>query len=37
MCDEYRVAEETWLPFLDTYRLAPSPDFRQVLEEVRAL
>jgi hypothetical protein len=29
-----------WLPFLDTYRtmcLAPQPDFRRVLEDVRAM
>ena len=29
-----------WLPFLDTYRtmcLAPQPDFRRVLENVRAM
>ena len=29
-----------WLPFLNTYRtmcLAPHPDFRRVLEEIRAL
>jgi hypothetical protein len=31
---------EIWLPFLDTYRtmcLAPQPDFRRVLEDVRAM
>jgi hypothetical protein len=31
---------EPWLPFLDTYRtmcLAPQPDFRRVLEDVRAM
>jgi hypothetical protein len=31
---------DMWLPFLDTYRtmcLAPQPDFRRVLEEVRAM
>jgi len=31
---------EIWLPFLDTYRtmcLAPKPDFRRVLEDVRAM
>ena len=31
---------EIWLPFLDTYRtmcLAPQPDFRRVLENVRAM
>ena len=30
----------SWLPFLDTYRtmcLAPQPDFRRVLEDVRAM
>jgi hypothetical protein len=29
-----------WLPFLDTYRtmcLAPQPEFREVLEQVRSL
>jgi hypothetical protein len=29
-----------WLPFLDTYRtmcLAPQPDFKRVLEDVRAM
>jgi hypothetical protein len=31
---------EIWLPFLDTYRtmcLAPQPDFRRTLEDVRAM
>jgi hypothetical protein len=31
---------EIWLPFLNTYRtmcLAPQPDFRRVLEDVRAM
>jgi hypothetical protein len=35
---QYR--EVLWLPFLDTYRtmcLAPQPDFRRVLEDVRAM
>jgi hypothetical protein len=34
------VENEIWLPFLDTYRtmcLAPKPDFRRVLEDVRAM
>jgi hypothetical protein len=32
--------DTSWLPFLDTYRtmcLAPQPDFRRVLEEVREM
>ena len=31
---------ENWLPFLNTYRtmcLAPQPDFRRVLEDIRAM
>jgi hypothetical protein len=35
-----REAEKQGLPFLDTYRtmyLAPQPDFRRVLEDVRAM
>jgi hypothetical protein len=35
-----RFEEDSWLPFLDTYRtmcLAPQPDFRRVLEDVRAM
>ena len=35
-----RYREDSWLPFLDTYRtmcLAPQPDFRRVLEDVRAM
>jgi hypothetical protein len=35
-----RYEEVIWLPFLDTYRtmcLAPQPDFRRVLEDVRAM
>jgi hypothetical protein len=42
--DDARVVqvrrEGWWLPFLDTYRtmcFAPSPEFRRVLEEIRAL
>jgi len=32
--------EDSWLPFLDTYRtmcLAPHPEFRQLLEQARDL
>ena len=35
-----RADHTSWLPFLDTYRtmcLAPQPDFRRVLEDVRAM
>jgi hypothetical protein len=35
-----RANYTSWLPFLDTYRtmcLAPQPDFRRVLEDVRAM
>jgi hypothetical protein len=35
-----RAKSEIWLPFLDTYRtmcLAPQPDFRRVLKDVRAM
>jgi hypothetical protein len=34
------VVDCRWLPFLDTYRtmcLAPKPEFRRVLEEIRAM
>ena len=34
-----RYREDSWLPFLDTYRtmcLAPEPQFQHVLEEIRA-
>jgi hypothetical protein len=26
-----------WLPFLDTYRRAPDPAFRRILEDIREL
>lgn len=32
------VKKESWLPFLNTYRtmlIAPEPDFRRALEEIR--
>lgn len=32
------ISEKLWLPFLNAYRtmcLAPEPDFRRVLDEVR--
>jgi hypothetical protein len=35
-----RHREDWWLPFLDTYRtmcLVPKPDFRRVLEDIRAM
>ena len=35
-----RRKNETWVPFLDTYRtmcLAPQPDFRRVLDDVGAM
>jgi hypothetical protein len=35
-----KLMQNQWPPFLDTYRtmcLAPQPDFRRVLEDVRAM
>jgi hypothetical protein len=36
---QYQV-RNNWLPFLNTYRtmcLAPQPDFRRILEDVRVM
>jgi hypothetical protein len=37
---ETRSGEEEWLPFLNAYRticIAPEPDFRRVLNDIRDL